>query len=380
MKILSYIFILVSFLIFLSDALSQEQPLFKGQLSYYSHFNSGNELPWWNGIRYIPQMNFETEPAKNRKLDFEASANIYGNLGIKNLNQTSSNGRIKPYRLWTRFYTRQFELRAGLQKINFGSASLLRPLMWFDQVDPRDPLQLTDGVWGILGRYYFLNNVNIWLWGLYGNKNPKGWELLPTTKNLPEGGGRLQVPVNTGEAAFTYHYRTVDSRSLSGTEMQFEKIPENRFGIDARFDRTIGYWFEATWKNMGKDIGLLTNQEIFNIGADYTFNVGNGLTVICEQLMAASGEKPFEFSEKVTFSLLNISYPIGLVNRVNYIIYYDWKNNNAYNFINWQKQFNYFTIYIMGYINPKQYNVPLQRSEEILFAGSGLQFLFVFNH
>lgn len=35
--------------------------------------------------------------------------------------------------------------------------------MRFDQVDPRDPLKLTDGVRGLLGRYCFLNNADIWL-------------------------------------------------------------------------------------------------------------------------------------------------------------------------------------------------------------------------
>jgi len=56
--------------------------------------------------------------------------------------------------MWIRLSTKQFELRAGLQKINFGSATLLRPLMWFDKIDPRDPLQLTDGVYALLARYY----------------------------------------------------------------------------------------------------------------------------------------------------------------------------------------------------------------------------------
>jgi hypothetical protein len=367
-------------LIFLTNALSQEQSLFKGQLSSYSHFNSGNELPWWNGIRYIPQVNFFIPAGENHLIDFEGSANIYGNLGLKDFKNTDSNGDIKPYRFWARYSANQFELRAGLQKINFGSASLLRPLMWFDQVDPRDPLQLTDGVWGVLGRYYFLNNVNIWLWGLYGNNNTKGWEVIPTRKNVPEAGGRLQVPAGSGEAALTYHYRTADSRQLPEAEIQFERIPENRLGFDARFDNIIGYWFEATWKNLGKQMGLLTNQEIFNIGADYTFNVGNGLTVICEQLLAASGEKPFEFNENATFSLLNASYPIGMFDRLNYIVYFDWENSSAYNFLNWQKQFNHFTLYMIGYINPKKYNVPLQHSSEITFAGKGLQLLFVFNH
>ena len=86
-------------------------------------------------------------------------------------------------------------VRGGLQKINFGSANLLRPLMWFDQIDPRDPLQLTDGVWGILGRYYFLNNANIWVWGLIGNDQRKGWEVIPSVKNKPEFGFRVQMPI-----------------------------------------------------------------------------------------------------------------------------------------------------------------------------------------
>lgn len=31
----------------------------KGQLSAYTHLNLNNRLPWWNGGRYIPQLNYE---------------------------------------------------------------------------------------------------------------------------------------------------------------------------------------------------------------------------------------------------------------------------------------------------------------------------------
>ena len=112
--------------------------------------------------------------------------------------------------MWVKFSGDQFELRAGLQKINFGSAQMFRPLMWFDRIDPRDPLQLTDGVYGLLARYYFLNNANIWLWGLYGDDKIKGWELIPSKKNSIEYGGRVQLPLYTGEIAATYHHRTAD--------------------------------------------------------------------------------------------------------------------------------------------------------------------------
>jgi hypothetical protein len=359
---------------------SQDFLKIKGQLSAFTHFNAGNEYPWWNGGRYIPQVNFDLNPEGDKRIDFEASANLFGNIGLKGFEDTRSNGNIKPYRVWGRYSTNQLELRVGLQKINFGSASILRPLMWFDQVDPRDPLQLTDGVWGVLGRYYFLNNTTLWLWALHGNNKPKGWEMVGTNRSVPEFGGRIQVPVSSGEAALAYHYRVADSRALEETKLQFARIPEHRIGFDAKFDWVVGYWIEASWKNMGKDMGIFSNQEILNLGVDYTFGVGNGLTVIHEQLFVAFDEKPFAFNNSTLFSLLSATYPVGLFDTLSYILYFDWGSKSAYNFINWQRKFNNITLHIMGYMNPKNYEIPTQQVDEKLFAGTGVQLMLVFNH
>jgi hypothetical protein len=353
---------------------------FKGQLSAYTHVNPRNDLPWWSGIRYIPQLNYRYGFQKERLFDVEASANLYGNLGIHPFDTVGYNGDLKPYRIWARYSSRQFELRLGLQKINFGSASILRPLMWFDRIDPRDPLQLTDGVWGVLARYYFLNNANFWFWGLYGNKNLKGWETFPTSKKRPEFGGRFQFPLPYGEAGMSYHHRLADARLLNEGSSELEYVPENRFGIDAKFDMVVGWWLEGSWSRYGEELGMYSNQEILNLGIDYTFGVGNGLTLILEQLFASYDEKAFAFDEPLTFSLLNIAYPIGIFDQLNAIIYYDWTHQKIYNFLNWQKQFNRFTFYLMGYINPKEYYIPTQGSEEMLYAGSGIQVMLVFNH
>lgn len=126
----------------------------------------------------------------------------------------SYEGEVKPYRGWIRLSTEKFELRLELQKISFGSAMLFRPLMWIDRIDPRDPLQLTDGVYAVLARYNFLSNANIWLWGLYGNNDTKGWELSPTEKKTLEYGGRAQSPLWTGEFGVTYHHRRADLSAL----------------------------------------------------------------------------------------------------------------------------------------------------------------------
>ncbi|MBN2480384.1 MAG: hypothetical protein JXB19_01490 [Bacteroidales bacterium] len=353
---------------------------FRGQLSAYTHVNPENKLPWWSGTRYIPQFNYEYRLSAEKLIDFETSANLYGNIGLKPFDSIGLNGDIKPYRIWARYSTNQLEIRAGLQKINFGSASILRPLMWFDQIDPRDPLKLTDGVWGLLARYYFLNNVNIWLWGLYGNGNRKGWEALNSEKNIPEFGGRFQTPLPKGEAGFSYHRRAADCSNLSDSTIITDHVSENRFGFDAKFDVVVGCWIEASWSNYRENIGMYSNQEIINIGIDYTFGLGNGLTVIYEQLIASNDENPFEFKNSTTFSLLNLSYPVGVFDNISAIVYYDWTHNKSYNFLNWQKQFNKFTFYLMGYVNPGEYNIPTQDADEILYAGSGIQLMLVFNH
>ncbi|HPG73422.1 MAG TPA: hypothetical protein PLM49_03960, partial [Bacteroidales bacterium] len=182
-----------------------------------------------------------------------------------------------------------------MQKINFGSASMIRPLMWFDKLDPRDPLQLTDGVWGILGRYYFLNNANLWLWALYGNKEAKTWEIGNTSLQRPEFGGRLQLPVPKGEVAFSYHNREVDKSGMGEIPAIVEIVNENRFGLDGKWDLGVGLWFEAAWMHKSKNMGIFTNQFSACVGIDYTFGVGNGLNLIFEQLLFAYDEKPFAF-------------------------------------------------------------------------------------
>jgi hypothetical protein len=125
---------------------------------------------------------------------------------------------------------------------------------------------------------------------------------------------------------------------------------------------------------------VYTNQEIFNIGLDYTFGIGNGLYAIYEQLLVSNDENAFRFDNTITFSLLSLSYPIGLFDNISGIVYYDWGNSDIYSFINWQKQFNNITIYFMGYWNPVKYNLPSLKGEQNLFAGKGIQVMLVLNH
>ena len=351
--------------------------LFKGQLSAWFNYSYTND-DFLLGGRYIPQVNAIKKLKYSCLIDAELSANIYGTLP----GDPNPQGDIKPYRAWMRFSSPQLEIRAGLQKINFGSATMLRPLMWFDRIDPRDPLQLTDGVWGTMGRYYFLNNANIWLWGLYGNKGTKGWEFQATKEKTPEFGGRIQYPIPLGEAALSFHHRTASyvSSPYDIVTYNIPTLPENRFGFDAKIDWVVGFWVEASWNSFTKDIGLLTNQTLLNCGADYTFGLGNGLLVTYEHLVAAQDSVPFRFDYKANFSLMSLSYPIGLFDNLSAIFYYSWENEQVYSFLNWQRTYNRISLHLMAYWNPEMMGLPQQNLNSNLFGGKGMQFMFVFNH
>jgi hypothetical protein len=360
---------------FIGDTLT-----FKGELSGWGIYSHKSTLPVLIGGRYIPTLDYGLNFRNSRKLDLEASLNIYGSIATHPFDTVDFQGDINAYRGWIRYSTNEWELRLGLQKISFGSATLLRPLMWFDQIDPRDPLQLTNGVWGLLSRYYFKNNANLWIWGLLGNKQQRPWDIGKTNQWIPEAGGRLQYPIPKGEVALSYHYRNVDTQNLSPTIAGAENVSENRIGFDGKIDLKVSLWLEGSWIHKSQPTGIYTNQEIFTAGIDYTFGIGNGLYVLAEQMLYSSDEHAFDFNDIVSFSGISLSYPIGIVDNISAIVYYDWQNNNAYNFINWNHRFKHVNFYLMAYWNPDHYNLPQSRDMSETYAGPGLQVMIVYNH
>ncbi|MCL2727183.1 MAG: hypothetical protein FWD56_02220 [Bacteroidales bacterium] len=346
----------IVFLLLFTTAWAQEPNFrFSGQLSTWGQFTPDLDKTLWFGGRYIPQIKY----TNHNKFDLEASANIFGDFGMKPFSQFESDGTLKPYRLWVRFATNQMEFRAGLQKINFGSAQMLRPLMWFDKMDARDPLQMTDGVWGGLFRYYFKNNANIWLWGLAMNKDAK----IMKGDLKPEVGARVQFPINRGEMAFSY--------TTHATK-------EHRMGFDVRADVVVGFWFETSWTYLTDSVPL-KNQLMTTIGGDYTIGTGNGLGITLEHLLFTGGSKVFDYNNNAQFTAVNLTYPLSFFGNANAILYYDWKNKNVYNFAGYNHQFKNITLYLMAYLNPKTNALPMQ-SGFMRFTGKGVQLMAVWNY
>ncbi|MGB1204227.1 MAG: hypothetical protein ACPG5B_01205 [Chitinophagales bacterium] len=371
---------LVIFFCFNIFAQNEAQKLaFDGQVSAISSFSPENDLNTFLGIRYIPELSYGFALDSMKMLDFEASANFSSSLLMHPFDSVQTNGDIQPYRIWARYTAKQFELRVGLQKIDFGAATLLRPIQWFNQIDPRDPLQLTNGVYGVLGRYYFLNNANIWFWALYGNEKTRGFDAIETNKKIPEMGGRVQIPMERGEIATSYHYRTANSEN-SLFVSQFEKIPEHRVGIDGKWDIGIGLWFEAAYIYKTKNVSLFTHQNLLNIGADYTFGIGNGINMVAEHLMTNFDEEAFGFDNTSHLTAITLSYPLGFFDNLSAIFYYDWKGENATAFLNYEHQFKKVVGYLMFYYNPTTQQGIQQNDFVNQFSGPGVRLMFVFNH
>ena len=353
-----------------------------GQASGWMSVHPSSPFEAQFGLRYVPALSVMKPLSQSLTLDLELSANNYGFFHVFHKDPSEIEGTVKPYRMWLRIASNQFEARIGLQKINFGSASLLRPLMWFDRIDPRDPLQLTDGVYGLLLRYYFLNNTNIWLWGLYGNDETKGWESIPSNEKSSEFGGRIQLPLFSGEIALSYHHRRADLEKglLGPLPLGSGTVPENTLGLDGKWDIGIGLWFEGAITY--KEISLLpySYTRLMSIGADYTLATGNGLYVSAEHFMLETSESAFGTGEGYSSTALSLNYPLGLLDTITGMIFYEWENRDLYRFVNFQRMMDQWSLYIIGFWNPDQFQIYQDLTETNLFAGKGFQIMLVFNH
>ena len=351
---------------------------FDGQILGQTNVGFGKESTKFLGTRYLPEFTFNKEIDSLSSFAIETSVNI--SLSKTNIPDNSSdiNSNFSPYRIWLRYLKKNWELRLGLQKIDFGSAQLLRPIQWFNQIDPRDPVGLTNGVYGLLVRHYFKNNSNLWLWGLYGNEKQRGLDALTTLNDSPEFGGRFQTFIPKGEAALSYHYREAGANNIPFFENY--SSPEHRIGFDSKIDIGFGMWTELTYVHRAKNIGILTNQLLLNLGVDYTFRIGNGLTVSKEYLFSNSTDSMTNESLRRGFSALNFNYPLGLSSSLSGLIYQQWNNNTQTLMLNYQQQFNSLSGYIILYYNPKTVEGIQQNDIFQSFSGPGIQLLIVFNH
>ena len=190
------------------------------------------------------------------------------------------------------------------------------------------------------------------------------------------------MPFYNGEFAITYHHRQADLKKVSPGQIPAndESIPEDRLGLDGKWDIGVGLWFEAVIVRQQIDLAEMKYQRFMNVGMDYTFSLGNGLRALLENFIYETSNKIFGTGNNTGFSALSLSYPISLLDQITGIVYYDWKNENWYRFINWQRTYNRWQIFLIGFWNPDQFKIYQNRGDNNLFAGKGIQIMVVLNH
>jgi hypothetical protein len=346
---------------------------FRGQISGWT-IGSRTQDEWRNnsGLRYIPQLTLKQPLTEASFFDTEISLNGFLSYDTQDAEKDAD---VKLYRLKLRFATAQTETQLGLQQINFGPARVLRALRWFDQLDKRDPLQLTDGVYALRFKYTALNNANIWLWGLYGNDQPKGYEILPSVEDKPEFGGRFQFPLLNGELAATFHTRQVNASTLGDAD-----FAENRFALDGRWEVKVGLWFESVLQQQNTKALPYEWTKMTTLGLDYTFGIGNGLYVAVEHLMTTSSDEPFGWDEDAHVSAFLLSYPLGLFDTLTAIGYYDWDQQEYSQHLSWQRAYDNLVISVSLFRYPESKANIAERQQTTFGAGYGGQLMIVYNH
>ncbi|VBB45738.1 conserved exported hypothetical protein [uncultured Paludibacter sp.] len=354
---------------------------FNGQVTAWSVFQFTKPMNTQIGGRFVPVLTGNWKLSEKTKLDFEASLHLNGTMNLSGTDYDTATYVFKPYRLWARYFGENWEIRGGLQQINFGSARMFRPLMWFDGMDPRDPLKLTDGVYGVLGKYFFENNANIWFWTLLGNKNRKGFELLGSATWVPEIGGRAEMPIGPGEIAVSTHFRKADIHSLISSVPEKTYINESRIGLDGKWDVGIGLWFESSISMFEKsEYPISIFNDMWNLGADYTIPVGSGLGVTFEYFRYHIGTKIWKEGE--AFNLLGsmFTYPVSLIDNASAMFFYVNEAKGWFNYLSYKRTYDNWDIYLIGFWNP-EINLPLggNMSGKNLFSGKGLQLMVNYN-
>jgi hypothetical protein len=181
--------------------------------------------------------------------------------------------------------------------------------------------------------------------------------------------------------AISYNHRNADASTLTNNP-EHAAVPEDRIGLDGKWDVGIGLWFETSLIKKHVNIGAFTNQTLLTIGADYTFGIGSGLNVVGEHFIFGYNENNFGFGNSSNTTALSVSYPIGFFDRLSVFATYTWEAKAPSFFLNFQHDFRKITGYLMAYYTPST-NLNIGNEESAFvssFTGPGLRVMLVFNH
>ncbi len=307
-------------------------------------------------LTYMPQLAITDASTEAFSVDAYASARIHLQQSPNQANSYAQSADW--YRLNVQFKTDHTDVVFGLQTLNFGPAVILRSLQWFDQVNPTDPTQSTLGVNALRVRHFLENGGILWLWTMAGNVASKGQEVVATSENTIEGGGRVQWPLANGELGVTSHLRKTPAMGFTGTVAE-DDLLESRIALDGRWDIGVGLWFESVLIDQGSNAANNYRHQT-TLGSDYTFGFGNGLYVVAEHQITQFSNHVLDWDSPDQTSVLHIRYPLNLLDSLSALSTVQWTDDiRTAHHVNWQRVYDNWIVQFSGFnrSNPNTYGV-----------------------
>ncbi len=175
------------------------------------------------------------------------------------------------FRAWLRFGNDRLKIRGGRQKILFGAGFIFRPLGFFDTRDVTGVVPETRGVDGVRATYFLDDTTSLQGWVVPGRLD----DHLVTGLRW-EG---LVAGLETGVVA-QYHPQT-DLDDLAQFSQELIQL-----GYHIKGEHNIAYWNEGRLDiEQNKNGDPLRFDTV--VGADYTFNIGEGLHFMMEYFLSA---------------------------------------------------------------------------------------------
>jgi len=324
--------------------------------------------------RYLPALEYQSSLSESWDYDLE----IRWQLQWGGRSDTLRDAKLKsePYRVALNLQSTHSEYIIGLQKLNFGPARILRPLMWFDSVNPTDPLKLTSGVTGISAKYHYEFGWSSQAW-LFLPDDPIGWEAFPDQKGTFETGGRVSIPSGQGQLGVSTHWRIADGSAVSPEDPD---LYEGRMGLDGFWDVGIGLWFESVYKNQQFNESPFLQQLQTTLGADYTFWVGNGLLLTTEHMLINLWDSPYMDDKNRLISTVMASYSPSLFDQLSVLFLVDWETETPLLYASWGQTYDAFRFTLGAFYSDADTSGSSADGLGGSMSGKGLQLIVAYNH
>jgi len=344
----------------LNIALYAQSFSMKGQ--FWATGLTGNDGPsgqsaFESSMGYIPTFSLSRYLSDFTFFDFELACRLDRSYSGDSL----VSNHEKNHRLWIRYSSEKVEVRLGLQKIIFGPSQILRTLSWFDTFDLTDPTGQTDGVDAFRLKWFPSNSLSIWSWAIQNEQDTLSF------------GGRAELSSSYGEFGFTFHVDPSKTPQKIGQLGVMMPEPQQRFSLDIRHDGFIGSWMEST-----VIISENSDLKMTTIGADYTLPIANGLLIMTESMFIKNRN-----ADDQIFTAFMAMLPLGMVHSTMFISQFDWQEDRVYSHFRWSATYDKFSFNFLLSQSPKrkEYGLPVEVSpKSVAGFGSGIQFIFIYNH